>query len=210
MHKELVTFHSREERMAYVARRFAPLLQGSVLDVGCDRAYLRHALPHARYTGVDRAAPADLVRNLEQDPTLPFPDRHFDCVLCIDVLEHLDSLHAVFAELMRVCGGTAVISWHNCWVNARRPIGRGRGAFSHYGLPPDPPGDRHKWFFNCSEAWQFVLALQQPHGFAVREAFVTEKPRPLALRTLRRLRWPSREAYDNRYVHTLWTVLSRR
>lgn len=209
MHKEFVTFHSRQERMAYVARRFAPLLQGKILDVGCDQAYLRQVLPHAEYTGVDIGAAADVVQNLEQTPTLPFADASFDCVLCIDVLEHLDSLHAVFAELLRVCKTTAVISWHNCWVNARRPLQKGRGGFSHYGLPADPPPDRHKWFFNCSQALEFVTCNSTRLHYELDEVFMTEKPRPWMLRSLRRLRWPRREAYDNRYVHTLWTVLKR-
>lgn len=209
MHKEFVTFRSREERMAFVARRFAPLLVGSVLDVGCDQAYLRELLPQeVAYTGIDRAEPADIMQNLEQEPTLPFADRHFDCVICIDVLEHLDSLHTVFTELIRVSRHNVVISWHNCWVNARRPLQRGRGPFSHYGLPVEPPGDRHKWFFNCSEAREFVEA--QTHlGYDIAEAFVSEKPRPGMLRGLRRLRWPQRDSYDNRFVHTLWTVLQR-
>lgn len=210
MHKEFVTFHTRQERMAYVAAHFAPLLLGSVLDVGCDQAYLRQLLPQARYTGLDRAAPADVIQNLEQHPLLPFPDKEFDCVLCIDVLEHLDSLHKVFAELIRVCKGAAVISWHNCWVNARRPITRGRGPFSHYGLPPEPPGDRHKWFFNISEARHFVTTLTRELPYDVEQEFVTEKPRAWALRLVRRLRWPHQAAYDNRYVHTYWTVLKRR
>ena len=210
MNKEFVTFHTRQERIAYVARRFAPLLRGRVLDVGCDQATLHDLLPGLDYTGVDRAAPADPVQDLDRDPILPFPERSFQCVLCIDVLEHLEHLHTVFAELVRVCDGNAVISWHNCWVNARRPITRGRGSFSHYGLPLEPPGDRHKWFFSLSEAWDFVRHHEARLPYRIAEAFVTEKPRPLPLRLLRRLRWPRQAAYDNRYSHTLWTVLARR
>ncbi len=209
MHKEYVTFTSRQDRMAYVARRFAPLLQESVLDVGCDQAYLREMLDSADYTGVDLAANADVVQNLETTPRLPFPDRHFDCVLCIDVLEHLNSLHTIFQELLRTSKRHVVISWHNCWVNARLPLERGRGSFSHYGLPHELPLDRHKWFFNITEAWSFVKAHQGTLHYSIAEAFVTEKPRPCVLRLARHMRWPRAMSYNNRYAHTLWTVLHR-
>jgi SAM-dependent methyltransferase len=213
MHIEYITFATRQERMAYVARSFSPLLhagQARVLDVGCDQAYLRQLLPQAVYTGIDRSPAADIEQDLEKQPILPFPDKSFDCVLCIDVLEHLDSLHQVFAELIRVSGAHVVISWHNCWVNARRPLARGRGSFSHYGLPPDPPADRHKWFFNIREAEAFVREQEQRLPFRIEELFVTEKPRPLPLRLLRRLAHPRQSDYLNRYAHTLWSVLQRR
>ncbi len=213
MHIEYITFAARQERMAYVARRFAGLLEAGearILDVGCDQAYLRTLCSNAAYTGVDRSPAADIQQDLEKQPILPFPDRSFDSVLCIDVLEHLDSLHQVFAELIRVSGAHVVISWHNCWVNARRPLARGHGSFSHYGLPPDPPADRHKWFFNISEAEAFVREQERRLPFRIKELFVTEKPRPLPVRLLRRLIHPRQSDYLNRYAHTLWSVLERR
>lgn len=211
--KEMLTFHSRKERIAYVAKRFSPLLcpgEGRVLDVGCDQAYLKELCPEAQYTGIDMAPPADIVQDLACTPILPFPDRNFHCVICIDVLEHLESLHKIFEEIIRVCSGFAVISWHNCWVNARRPIDRGHGSFSHYGLPVDPPGDRHRWFFNISEAWNFVQEQQTRLPFTLAEAWVMEKPRPYPVRLLRKMRYLNPRDYDNRYAHTLWTVLARR
>jgi glycosyltransferase involved in cell wall biosynthesis len=43
---------------------------------------------------------------------LDFPDRHFDTVCCLEVLEHLaeTDLDKALAELRRVCGGTLLVS----------------------------------------------------------------------------------------------------
>ena len=60
---------------------------------------------------------------------------------------------------MRVSRGCIILSLPNNWANARRPIARGRGAIGHYGLPLEPPVDRHKWFFSLAEARQFQTAV---------------------------------------------------
>ena len=209
MHVEYVTFAQREDRIRYVAERFAPYLSGRVADIGCDRAYLRSLRPDLEYTGVDLSEAADLQANLERDLPLPFADNHFHAVICIDVLEHLNNLHQVFDEILRLAADYAVISWHNCWVNARKPLERGRGSFSHYGLPFIPPLDRHKWFFNITQALEFTRQAEATRHLELAECFVTDKPRPAPIRWLRRLLYPSREAYLNRYAHTLWTVFRK-
>ena len=63
------------------------------LDVGCDEALLKTLLaPDIKYTGIDVAGKPDIVLNLEKIERLPFDDSTFDCVICSDVLEHLDKL----------------------------------------------------------------------------------------------------------------------
>jgi hypothetical protein len=41
MQVEYVAFPTREHRIRYLARRYAPQLAGSVLDVGCGEAHPR-------------------------------------------------------------------------------------------------------------------------------------------------------------------------
>jgi SAM-dependent methyltransferase len=55
--------------------------------------------------------PVDHVR----PDVLPYPDGHFDCVISIDVLEHLDDAGPFLAELHRVlrAGGSAVVTVPN-------------------------------------------------------------------------------------------------
>jgi SAM-dependent methyltransferase len=203
-----VAFSSRESRSRFVASRFAGHLHGSVLDVGCFEAPLRGLLSAASYTGVDIAGRPDMELNIEDAERLPFDDDAFDTVLCIDVLEHLDNLHAVFAELVRVSNKHVIVSLPNCWNTARRRIERGMGYIAHYGLPPDRPPDRHKWFFNLAEARNFLRAKAEELGVEVEDMFATEKPRNPILRTLRRVRYPGGR-YQNRYSCTVWAVLRK-
>lgn len=191
-----------------MARRFAAYLRDSVLDVGCYEAPLRRLLPDVRYVGIDVAGSPDVRLNLETCRTLPFETGSFHCVLCVEVLEHLDNLHVVLSELPRVSSRFVVISLPNCWRDARVPIERGRGRIAHYGLPAEPPLDRHKWFFNVSEAQAFVEAAAAARNLKVVEMFATESPRPLPIRMLRKALYPGYR-YLNRYSQTLWTVFEK-
>lgn len=211
---EYIWFPERKCRSEYVARRFGNLLKGRVLDVGCDRAYLKQLLApnHSAaqpldYIGIDIGGTPDIEINLEKIDRLPFQDRSFDALVCTDVLEHLDNFHHVFSELLRVTRGVAVVSLPNCWAAARQPIARGRGSFTHYGLPLDRPMDRHKWFFSLTEAMKFFEGHRQRGLFRNLSLHATEKPRPAALRALRRIRYPDELHYLNRYAHTLWAVM---
>lgn len=209
MDVEYIAFITRADRARYVAERFRTCLTGSVLDVGCDEAVLRDLLPGIRYTGVDIGGRPDLTLDLEKTERLPFDDAAFHCVVCTDVLEHIDNLHAMFDELVRVSARHLVVSLPNCWAGARRSIGRGHGSFAHYGLPDERPMDRHKWFFNLSDAEQFVRAQAARRGLVIGDLFATEKPRLAPARILRRLLYPIQAGYLNRYAHTLWVRFER-
>lgn len=208
---DLVQFKERADRVGFLARTFARALEGRVLEVGCDVRTLKGLLPNATgYVGIDVAGDPDLVLDLEKLERLPFDDRSFDAVVCSEVLEHLDNLHAMFGELVRVSRRNVLISLPNAWTAARGPIGKGRGSIGHYGLPPKRPMDRHKWFFSLSEAAEFARAQAQQHGLEILEMRVSEKPRAGVVRALRRIAHPSRERYLNRYAHTLWVLFARR
>jgi hypothetical protein len=205
---ELATFRERRERSAYVARRFAPYLRDSVLDVGCYDAPLRGLLPGVRYTGIDIVGSPDIRMNLDTREPLPFADGAYRAVLCIEVLEHLDNLHFMFDELARVSAENLIVSLPNCWRDGRRPIERGKGHFAHYGLPPEAPVDRHKWFFSYEEGRDFIAARSARHGLEIVEMFGTEQHRNALLRAARRALYPG-VRYLNRYAQTVWAVMRK-
>ncbi len=203
-------FPERSLRSRYIARRFQQYIQGKVLDVGCDKAVLKSLVPGIDYLGVDVEGTPDLILNLEEIDELPFTTSQFDCVVCADVLEHLDNLHFVFGELVRVCGGHLILSLPNNWANARRAIERGYGTIGHYGLQIQKPVDRHKWFFNLQEASQFMEGQPQKFPVKVVECFAMERPRPTLVRWMRHaLVAGNRMRYLNRFAHTMWTVLKK-
>jgi len=106
--------------------RFVPIDVRSILDVGCGRgiigALLRIYRDPERVIGIDSFRPSiDFVRKLgvydeviEQDITkapIPFDDKSFDLVLCLEVIEHLEKKEGLklLDELTRV-GKRVIIS----------------------------------------------------------------------------------------------------
>jgi SAM-dependent methyltransferase len=125
----------------------------SVLEVGVGEAEVaqrvRERYPEARFVGIDLpdddlaahwqaagmpGAFADIAR-------LPFPDRAFDLVLGIEVLEHVPDPAAAMAELSRLARGDLVLSV------PREPIWRAanlaRGKY--IGALGNTPGHVNHW-----------------------------------------------------------------
>jgi 2-polyprenyl-3-methyl-5-hydroxy-6-metoxy-1,4-benzoquinol methylase len=130
-------------------------------------------------------------------------------VVCIDVLEHLDNLHRMFDELVRVSCGHVIVSLPNCWSGARLALSRGTGTIGHYGLPLTRPVDRHKWFFSVSEAHEFLEGQTRRLPVSLVRVEASERPRPLLKRLCRRACYPAQIRYLNRYAHTLWGVFRK-
>ena len=205
---EFTKFSSRADRSQYVAKRFEKYLTDSVLDVGCYEAPLRAILPKGIYVGVDMAGNPDITLNLDRAERLPFADNEFHTVISIETLEHLENLHRMIGECIRVSSNYLIVSLPNCWRDARQKIERGCGEFAHYGLQITPPLDRHRWFFNFTQAHGFLTGTAEKYGLEVVELFGTEQPRNFLVRLLRHLRY-NEDNYANRYVQTIWVVLKK-
>jgi SAM-dependent methyltransferase len=210
MKREFIKFGTRQDRPRFFSERFRGPLQGSVLDVGCDEAVLREFVGADRYTGIDISDAADIRQNLMENGKLPFEDGQWDAVTCTDVLEHLENLHEIFEELVRVSGRHLLISLPNNWNSGRRQMHRGYGSIAHYGLPLDKPVDRHRWYFSLLEAKDFLEGQAKRHNLEIEELVVLEKPRPAIARCLRRLRHPNLDRYLNLYAHTIVAVYRKR
>jgi SAM-dependent methyltransferase len=113
------------KQMIDVARPFLKT-GGRVLDVGCqgghqlaliadnyDEAY---GVDVARYDDVWKTIPRVkfIVHDVDTSP-LPFPDEHFDCILCTNVLEHVFDVFGLARELARTLkhGGTCLLAVPN-------------------------------------------------------------------------------------------------
>jgi SAM-dependent methyltransferase len=109
-----------------------------VLDVGAKRGGLalraREIGLHIDYVGLDLSevnvrAAAELeldVRQADVTKPLPVDDAEFDCVFCLEILEHLTSAVAMLVELRRVTKptGRAVVSVPSpySWVEVYREL----------------------------------------------------------------------------------------
>lgn len=88
-----------------------------ILDVGCGIKPYRQLFKSHDYTGIDIAGgghddQAKTVDAFYDGHHIPFPDAHFDTLICTQVLEHADDPALLVAECARVLkpGGTAFFS----------------------------------------------------------------------------------------------------
>ena len=103
-----------------------------ILDVGCaDGVFWQALLDRRPVVGIDFSFEMCLLaRNLgmlahQADAlALPFADGQFDLIYCAGLLEHVDDLSKLFAELSRVCriGGRIVVGTANKVSLARRAM----------------------------------------------------------------------------------------
>lgn len=209
-------YTDRQTKSKYVWLKYQPILHGRrILDVGADECYLRqHVDEQASYWGIGLGGHPDQQVDLEQGE-LPFPENSFDCVLCLDVLEHLEHIHQVFDELCRVARRHVIISLPNplAIVYHRLSFGDYKpGQFTKfYGLPLEPPEDRHRWFFCYEEAEKFILYRAGLNGMRV----VHMEPEGLGgerrwWRRLARIALLRRDLnLKNLYAGPLWAVLEK-
>jgi len=157
-----------------VVQAFPHIWRGVVIDVGSRTREIETALEgtDTRYIGVDIDPSAEVVADLGDH--LPFGDNYATVITALDVLEHTDDIHHAFSELCRVASDHIVLTLPNMYELENR-IKMARGfPISKYGLTPDPPGDRHRWFFALDQARWFVYTNAERHGWKVQDerAFV--------------------------------------
>jgi ubiquinone/menaquinone biosynthesis C-methylase UbiE len=90
----------------------------SVLDIACGRGYLTKKIVekyNAKVTGIDFII-SDEIKDSENPifiegniENIPFPDRHFDTVICTHTLEHVINIKRGLDELRRVCSKQLII-----------------------------------------------------------------------------------------------------
>ncbi len=91
---------------------------GKILDVGCGRGFLVNLLSqkHSDVSGIDIYIPESLQEKFPQvkfhegsAEKLPFPDKHFDTVICTHTLEHVRNLAQAVSELRRIAKQIIII-----------------------------------------------------------------------------------------------------
>jgi hypothetical protein len=166
------------QKATCIVSAYPEIWRGTVLDVGCRDQALRAAL-EARvldYVGLDVSPPADVVADL--DDGIPMADGEAEVVVALDVLEHTNSIHHGFDELCRVARHDVVIALPNQFaLHDRWATVRGRSRSGKYGLPLEPPTDRHRWLFAFDEARRFCHHRARSAGWRVVDEAVMVGPR---------------------------------
>ena len=128
--------------MARFLSRFDVLLPDAnmkrILEVGTGEGHIAERVadryPHAFLAAVDlrdeelaaRWRIAGLAASFATGESLPFPDRTFDLVMSVEVLEHVSDAPAVLAELARVAKGPVILTVPNEPIWRMANMGRGK------------------------------------------------------------------------------------
>jgi len=210
-----VKYHDRRSKANFVWVKYKDYLQESILDVGSDECYLKQYLPNGvKYWGIGLGGHPDQKVNLEKD-RIPFSDNAFYCVLCLDVLEHIENIHEVFDDLCRVSRKYVIISLPNAWSDFYNMLRHGNysqtSPLKFYGLPVEPPEDRHKWFFSFEEAKKFIEYRAIKNGMSVLRMDWHQKTNYISILKVFLLQQVLHKDVraDNLAKGTIWAVLEK-
>ena len=220
-------YDDRESRNRFVAEHFKDYLGNSVLSVGGGgERFLGRYLPRTTiFRELDIVGSPDIKCNLEKDLPVPANDSAFDTVVCTDVLEHLENIHDVFLELVRISRKHLIISLPNPVSDIRSYIfnqpersldpriepERGR-YLKFYGLPIEVPMDRHKWFFGYVDAEIWIRHYSKKHFLDIVELFGLGYKTHKTMGQI--MRWTigklfGEDARKNIFCRALWCVLRK-
>lgn len=167
-------FIDRKGRAAFIAKTFATEIGQAkrILDVGSDYNTLKK-LVGDKVLGVDLYGEPDITIDFEKEQLKQFRAKQFDFVVCTEVLEHLENLHVMTHELLRVSRKYVLISLPNTLnVFAKWNMLMHDSAGKYYGLPFSPPEDRHRWFFGYKDIDRYFEHLSRTTGFRIKDKFL--------------------------------------
>ena len=198
-------------RYLLIGDRFRDYLGGKILDVGSRDNTIQTVLKKPCFL-VDKNNPALPSFDWENE-ALPYPDKSFDTVVCLDALEHINDIHSGFRDLLRVSNQYVIISLPNCWRKTLKQFIKGYGTSASYGLPPEKPHDRHKWFFNTEDIENFIFYNSYSAKFPFKVKAVVYHvpltiPRHRILYPLARFVLPERH-FKNFFVNTVFVCLEK-
>jgi 2-polyprenyl-3-methyl-5-hydroxy-6-metoxy-1,4-benzoquinol methylase len=136
-----------QRTMNAVRRMMEPLANARILDVGCGRGAMSAAFAkHNHVVGVDfspsllrRAAEAGLEVYLADATQLPFQPGQFDCVFCINLIQHIlepQALIKSLEEATRPGGEVLIVSLNReCLLRRCFRFMLHLGVFQQHGIP---------------------------------------------------------------------------
>ena len=147
----------------------------NLLDVGCRDCSLRSVLPpRVTYYGNDLFQNSDGSVDFVGDfMSIEFP-MNFDCVIALDVVEHVDDPYSLVDRIFSISKKYIIISLPNIFDIEHKKnflLNNTLGGKYHFGT--ENQMDRHRWVMNYDEIRAFFLAQAERHGATVRMEDVT-------------------------------------
>ena len=154
----------------------------SILDVGCRDKVLKNFIKKdVKYQGIDYKDSNEVVgHNLENG--IPFTDKSFDIVFALDVLEHVENIHFLFDEILRVSKDEAIIALPNMsyWKFRLRFL-KGKDISNKYIFSSVRVLDRHRWITSYNSAVNFVSKNSAENEITIQKGFYQYRSKTLRL-----------------------------
>lgn len=131
-------FYFARSGLCEAMSKYAPMLSGRLLDVGCGSKPYQKLFSVDAYIGLDIDSEASRQRGIADhyyDGVLfPYSDASFDCILCNQVLEHVFNPEEFLGEMLRVLrpGGKLLMTVPFVWDEHEQPFDFAR--YSSFGL----------------------------------------------------------------------------
>ncbi|TAF67235.1 MAG: class I SAM-dependent methyltransferase [Cytophagales bacterium] len=149
-------------------KKYAPLLQGKLLDFGCGRKPYQDLFQVEEYIGLDTEQSGHPHEGEERSQidvfydgnTIPLPEESFDAVFSSEVFEHVFELEHSLSEINRILKPKGKLLFTTPFVWDEHEIPYDFGRYSQYGL-------KHilekKGFtvINISKSGHFITTLTQ-------------------------------------------------
>ena len=141
----------------------------SILDVGCRDAELKKVIPEDKvYFGNDLFQNADqgvhFVCNIME---INFEDR-FDCVVALDIVEHVDDPYALIEKLLTLCNSHLIISLPNTYdLQQKYAFCINNSLGDKYEFRTENRLDRHRWLMNYDEIMRFFKFYAEKHNLSL-------------------------------------------
>ena len=219
-------YNSRETRHKFLCDEFSDFLKGSILNIGGGgKKHLLKYINPKEYLELDITGNPDIKIDLDNTNPIPIEDNRFDTIICTDVLEHLEELHQVFSELIRISNKYLIISVPNAWkgfsITSRKVYNGNAGEAGidvgkykkFYGLPLNKPIDRHRWFFSYTEAEEFFRKNSNTLSYRiVREYAIGEKTNSIKGRIYRVIMkfFLKKNVYKDWFYNTYWCIIEKK
>lgn len=148
----------------------------SILDIGCrDKILKKFLKKDSKYQGIDfKDSDEILGHNLENG--IPYRDNSFDIVFALDVLEHVENIHFLFKEILRVTNSEAIIALPNIYYwKLRLRFLKGKNISDKYIFSSKIVLDRHRWITSYDSAVSFVNKNSNGYEVTIKKGFYQYK-----------------------------------
>lgn len=145
------------DRIATAAEIVNGLNTGSLLDVGCRNCTLKHHLrDDIEYCGADLFQSPDNCVKYVGDINSMDIGRSFDCVVALDVLEHVDDPHGLIDKLFGMADKYLIVSLPNNYdFKSKYNYLFKNSLGGKYQLGVTNSLDRHRWVMNYNDIVRF-------------------------------------------------------